>query len=55
MLILAVAENLDKLFQDGGLTAVTALSELSGVVEVTVHLALMLVVRILSTEYRRAD
>lgn len=44
MLVLTVAENLDKLFEDGGLAAVAALGELSGVVKVTVHFALVLVV-----------
>lgn len=55
VLVLAIAEDLDKLFQNSGLTAVAALGELGRVVEVTVHLALVFVVGILSTEDRRAD
>lgn len=44
VLILAVAENLDKLLEDGGVTAMTALSKLRGVVEMAIHLALVLVI-----------
>jgi len=55
MLVLTVAENLDKLFQDSSLTAVTALSELGRVVEMTVDLALMFVIRVLGTKDSRAD
>lgn len=55
MLILSVAENLDELFQNGGLAAVAALSELSGVVEMTINLTLMFVVGILGAEYCRTN
>ena len=55
MLVLTVTENLDKLFQDSSLTAVTALSELSRVVEMAVDFALMFVIRVLGTKDGRAD
>lgn len=52
VLILAIAENLDKLLQDGGVTAVASLSKLGGIMEMAVYLALMLVIGILGAEYR---
>lgn len=50
MLILAVAIYLDKLLQDGGLTAIAALRELGGVVVVAVDLAIVLVIAVLGSE-----
>lgn len=54
MLILSIAKDLHKLFQDGRMTTMAALSKLSGIVKVAVNVALMLVVRVLGTKYRRA-
>lgn len=54
MLVLAIAENLDKLFEDGGLAAITSLCELGGVVIVTVDHTIMLIVAILCSERRWA-
>lgn len=51
VLILAVAENLDKLLQDGGVASVASLSKLGGIMEMAVHLALVFVIGILGTEY----
>lgn len=44
VLILAVAEDLNELFENGSMAAMAALRKLRGVVEVTIHLALVLVV-----------
>ena len=53
MLVLSVAKNLDELFEDCGLAAVTPLGKLSRIVEMTVHLFFVLVVGVLRTEHRR--
>lgn len=44
VLILSVAEYLDKLFQNRGVTAVASLCKLGRVVEVAVNLALMFII-----------
>ena len=54
MLILAVSINLDKLLENGRVAAVAALSELSGVVKMTIDLSLVFVVGVLSAKHRRA-
>jgi hypothetical protein len=54
MLILAIAEDFNKLFQDCCLASVTSLRKLSGVVIVTIDLAVVLVITILRPEYCRA-
>jgi hypothetical protein len=55
VLIMAVTEDLDKLFEDCGMTAVTSLGEMSGVVIVTVDVAFVLIIGVLSSEHGRAD
>lgn len=55
MLILAIAENFNKLFENRGVAAITPLSELRGIVVVTIYIALMLIVRVLSTEHSRTN
>lgn len=54
MLILAVSEYLDKLLENGGLAATTALSVLRRIMVVAVDVAIVLVVAILSAEDSRA-
>lgn len=54
VLILAVAEDLDELLENGGMTSMTPLRKLGRVMEMTIDLALVLVVRILGTKHRRA-
>lgn len=44
VLILAVAEDLNELLENGSMATVAPLGKLRGVVEVTVHFALVLVV-----------
>jgi len=51
MLILTIAEDFDKLFQDGGVTAITALSEFGRVMVVAVYVSLVFVVAVLSAKY----
>lgn len=51
MLVLPVAEDLDKLLEDGDLTPVTALGELGRVVVVTVNVAVVLIIAVLCAEY----
>ena len=55
MLVLSVAENLDKLFENGGMTAVTPLGELGRVVVVAVDVAIVLVVAVLRAKDGRAE
>jgi hypothetical protein len=55
VLVLTVAEDLDKLFEDGGLTPTAALGELGGVVVVAVNVAIVLVIAILGAEHGRAQ
>ena len=55
MLILAVAKDLDELFEDGSLATVAALGELGRVVVVTIHIAIMLVIAVLSPKDSRAE
>lgn len=50
MLILSVAENLDKLFENGCLTAVAPLGKLRGIVVMAINIPVMLVVAILGSE-----
>lgn len=54
MLILAIAKDFDKLFENCCLTAIAALSEFSRVVVVAVYISLMFVVAVLSTKDGRA-
>lgn len=54
MLVLPIAEDLHELLKNRGMTTMTSLGELGRIVEVTINLAFMFVVRILRTEYRRA-
>jgi hypothetical protein len=55
VLVLAVAEDLDELLQNGGLAAIAALGELGRVVVVAVYLAIVLVIAVLSAEHRGAQ
>lgn len=55
MLVLAVAEYLNKLFQDCSLTAVALLRKTGRVVVMTVHFAFVLIVTVLSAEDGGAD
>lgn len=50
MLILAIAEYLNKLFEDSSMASVTSLGELRRVMEMTIDFALVLVIRILGAE-----
>jgi hypothetical protein len=54
MLILTVAEDFDKLFEDSRLTAVAALSEFGRVMIVAVYVSLMFIVAVLGTKDGRA-
>lgn len=51
MLVLAVAIDLDELFENRGLASVALLCELSGIVVVTVYTAIVLVIAVLGSEY----
>lgn len=53
MLVLTIAEDLNELLEDGRVAAMAPLGKLSRVMEVTVDFALVLIIRILSTEYCR--
>jgi len=55
MLVLAVSEDLNKLFEDSVLTSLTSLGEFCGVVIVAVDFAFVFVVAVLSSEYRWTD
>lgn len=55
MLVLAVAEDFDELFEDRRVTAVTPLSESGRIVIVTIYIAFMFVVGVLSTKDCRTD
>jgi len=55
VLILAVSEDLDELFEDGILTSLTSLCELCRVVVVAVDPTFMLVVAVLRSKYRWTD
>lgn len=55
MLILTIAKNLHELLQNRCMTPVASLSKLSGIVEMTVHPALMLVIGVLSAKNRWAN
>lgn len=50
MLVLTVPEYLDKLLENGGLTAVTALCELGGIMVVAVDISVMFVVAVLGSK-----
>ena len=52
MLILSIAKDFHKLFENGGMASMTSLRELGGIMEMTVHLALMFVIRILRPKHR---
>lgn len=54
MLILAIAEDFDKLFENRCLTAIAALSEFGRVVVVAVYISFVFVVAVLSTKDGRA-
>lgn len=54
MLVLPIAEDFDKLLQDGGMAAVASLGKLSRVMVAAVDVAVVLIVAILSTKDRRA-
>jgi len=54
MLILAITEDFDELFENCSLTAVAALSKLGRVMVVAVYVSLMLVVAVLGTKDGRA-
>jgi hypothetical protein len=55
MLVLAVAEYFDKLLEDGVVAAMTALGKPSGIMVMTIHASVMLVVAVLCSKDRRAD
>lgn len=55
MLVLAVAVDFDKLFEDGGLAAIAPLRKLCRVMVVAVDAALVLVVAVRGAEYGRTD
>lgn len=50
VLVLSIPEDFDKLFQNGGLTAVTALGKPGGIMKVTIYTAVVLVVAVLRSE-----
>ena len=54
MLILSIAEDFDKLLQDGSVASVTTLGKLCRVVKVAVYLVFVLVIRVLRTKHCRA-
>ena len=55
MLILTIPEDLDELFQNGSLAAVTLLGELGRVVVVAVDAAFVFIVRVLCAEDGRTN
>lgn len=55
VLVLTIPEDLDKLLQYGGLTTAASLGELRRVVIVTIYLAVMFVIAVLSPKHRRAE
>lgn len=54
MLVLTIAEDFDELFQDGGVTAIAALSKFGRVMVVAVYVSLVFVVAVLSAKDGRA-
>lgn len=55
MLVLAVTENLNELFQNGGLAPVTALSEFCGIMEMAVYAAVVLIIAVLRPKHGRTN
>ena len=55
MLVLPVAENLNKLLQDGRLAAVALLGVLSRIVVMAVNITVVFVVAVLGAKYGRAE
>lgn len=55
MLVLPIAENLDKLLEDCSVTSMATLRKLSRVMEMAVDFALMFVVGVLGAKHRGAD
>lgn len=55
MLVVTVAEDLDELLEDGGMTAIASLGELSRVVIVTIDIPFVLIIRVLGTKDGRTD
>ena len=53
MLVLPIAEDFDKLFENGRLAAVAALGEFCGVVIMAVYISFVFVIAVLSAEYGR--
>lgn len=53
MLVLTIAEDFDKLFENGCLTAIAALGELCGIVIMAVYVAFVFVVTVLGAEDSR--
>lgn len=53
MLVLAIAENLDKLLEDGRLAAIASLSEFGRVVVMTIYVSLVFVVAVLGAKHGR--
>lgn len=51
MLILAIAEDLNKLLENGRMASITSLRKLCGVVVMAVHLPIVLIVTILCAEH----
>ena len=51
MLVLAIAEDFDKLFEDGRLAAIAALCEFCRVVVMAVDISLVLVIAVLGAEH----
>lgn len=54
MLILSIAEDFDELFENRSVTPMTSLSKLGRIMEVTIDLALVFVIRILGSKDCRA-
>lgn len=55
MLVLAIAEDFDELFEDRSLAAVAALGEFRRVVKVTKYTAFMLIIAVLRPKHGRTD
>ena len=53
MLVLSIAEDFNKLLENGSLTTIATLRELCGIMKVTVDFSIMLVVAILGAKYCR--
>lgn len=55
VLVLSIAEDLNKLFQDGGMATITLLCKLCRIMVVTIYIPFMFIIGILCSKNRGTD